>query len=138
MNKPILIALLPLALLASSAVSAQAAASTDVPTIVGVSKTQMTSYDRLYTEANWQRVQLPDQAAAMLGNLKAVTLSVSGLPANVQVSLSSKTGPAGSVGLQVSRSDQNRAVNQMGTFTLTNPATQQSYTFDAMVTGSGK
>jgi hypothetical protein len=138
MNKLILTALLPLSLFASSVVSAQAAVPPGVPTIIGVSKTQTMAYERLYTEANWQRVQLPDQAAAMLGDLKAVTLSVSGLPDNVQVKLSSKTGPAGTVGLQVSRSDQNRAVNQMGTFTLTNPATQQSYTFGAVVTGSGK
>ncbi|WP_293910200.1 hypothetical protein [Deinococcus sp.] len=132
-------ALMPAALLCAAPLCAavwpaQAAARSVAPPIVSISKSQTVSYDTLYTEADWQRVQLPDEAVAMLGDLGAVKLS-SDLPANVRVALSTRSGPGGTVGLSISRSDKKKAVRQMGEFTLTNPATGESYTFAAMVTG---
>ena len=128
-------ALLTLALTSAAVLPAQASAATlPTPRIVSVTKSQTLDYDTLYTEADWQRVQLPDEALSRLGDLSALRLSCD-LPANVKVVLSTKSGPSGTVGLKITRTDSKRTVRQMGRFTLTNPVTGASYTFAAMVTG---
>ena len=128
-------ALLTLALLSAAVIPTQAsAAAMPVARIVSVTKSQTLDYDTLYTEADWQRIILPDEVVSMMGDMSAVTLSHD-LPANVKVALSTKSGPGGTVGLKITRTDSKRTVRQIGHFTLTNPATGASYTFAAMVTG---
>jgi hypothetical protein len=133
-------ALLTLALLSAAVLPAQAsAAPVGNARIVSVTSAnskvaQTLDYDTLYTETDWQRVMLPDEAVSVLGDLSALTLTCD-LPANIKVALSTKSGPSGSIGLKITRSDSKRTVRQMGHFTLTNPATGASYTFAAMVTG---
>jgi hypothetical protein len=137
MNKLNLSALLLSALLSAPAAAAPTFSRLS-PTIISADANQTISYDMLYTEADWQRVQLSDEVVAMLGDLRAVTLTVSGLPENVEVKLSGKPGPVGTLGLEITRQDSRKPLRQMAAFTLTNPATRQSYTFEAMVSGSGK
>ena len=128
-------ALLTLALLSAAVLPVQASAATmPTPRIVSVTKSQTLDYDTLYTEADWQRIMLPDEAVSVLGDLSAALLSCD-LPANVKVALSTKSGPSGTIGLKITRTDSKRTVRQMGHFTLTNPATGAVYTFAAMVTG---
>ena len=144
MNKIILTALVPFAVMAPLA---GAAASTPVAqatvatptnaTIVAGSGTSLT-YNELYTESNWQRVQLSPEVQAQLGRLTGLQLNVAGLPGNVSVAISSKSGPVGTVGLNITRTDKTIGVHQTGIFTLTSPTTGESYTFQATVTGSGR
>jgi opacity protein-like surface antigen len=139
MNKIILTALVPFAVLsplASASASVPAATATSA-TIVAGSGTSLT-YNELYTESNWQRVQLSPEVLSRLGRLTGLQLHVAGLPGNVSVAISSKSGPVGTVGLNITRTDKTIGVHQTGTFTLTSPATGESYTFRATVTGSGR
>ena len=144
MNRMILTALLPLAAFAvlSATTLASAAPSPSTPAATIVDNTgNPVNQNMLYTESRWERVMLPPEALGILGNLKGVKLSVANLPKNVLVSLvtvSPTPGENNTVGLWVRRSSRAQAVHQKGRFTLTNPATQASYTFDAVVVGAGR
>lgn len=73
-----------------------------------------------------------------MGSMTGLQLSVTGLPSNVKVEISTKTGPSGTLGLKITRTDKSYGVHQTGTFTLTNPANGESCTFQATVTGSSQ
>ncbi|PNY79724.1 hypothetical protein CVO96_17370 [Deinococcus koreensis] len=96
------------------------------------------SYDTLYTESNWQRIELPGEVISQLGNLRTLQLEVKNLPANVKIKLSTKSGPLNTIGLEVSRTNKAIRVRQPGLFVLTNPDTRRSFSFQLMVTGQGQ
>lgn len=140
MNKIMLTALVSFAVLSPLAGASAALATVATPTnvtIVAGSGASLT-YDELYTESNWQRVLLSPEVQARLGRLTGLQLNVAGLPGNVSVAISSKSGPVGTVGLNITRTDKTIGVHQTGTFTLTSPTTGERYTFQATVTGSGR
>ena len=134
MNKLILSALLPLAAFFSLALAAPLPV-VSVPTIVGPDLTPV-DQNILWTESNWERVILPQSALGKLGNLRAVQLTTANLPRNVTVSISAANSPRNTIGLWVRRSSRTDSIHQTVSFTLTNPATQASYTFKAMVVGA--
>ena len=137
MNKLILAALLPLAAFASLAhAAAVPAIRSAMPTIVSPDLNPV-DQNILWTESNWERVILPQDALSKLGNLNAVQLTTAHLPRNVTVSISAANSPRNTIGLWVRRSNTRRGVHQSVSFTLTNPDTKASYTFDAMVVGAG-
>ncbi|WP_420597289.1 hypothetical protein [Deinococcus sp.] len=143
MNNLNLTALLPLAAFASLAAASLASAapspavSSPVPTITD-GDGHPVNQNMLYTESRWERVLLPHEALSKLGSLRAVKLTTANLPSNVIVSLGAINTPRNTVGLWVRRSSRAQAVHQKGRFTLTNPATKASYTFEAMVVGAGR
>lgn len=112
----------------------------NIPTLPIVSGDGASSlnYDTLYTESNWQRIELPGEVISQLGNLRALQLEVKNLPANVKIKLSTKSGPLNTIGLEVSRTSKAIRVHQPGLFVLTNPATGRSFSFQLMVTGAGQ
>lgn len=151
MNKYVLTALLPLVLLPALTV-AHAQQYVGEGTVFSVTKGEMVNQMALYTESNWERVVIPQDAAARLGGLNTpgalshLTLSSAGLPNGVTVrlngylsgSLEKNQNSASSIGLNVSRAATSGNVNTRGTFTLTNTVSKESYSFTAQVIGSGR
>ena len=136
MNKLILSALLPLAAFFSLASAATVPTIRSAsPVIVGPNLAPV-DQNILWTESNWERVILPQSALSKLGNLRAVQLTTANLPRNVTVSISAADSPRNTIGLWVRRSSRTDSIHQTVSFTLTNPATQASYTFKAMVVGA--
>lgn len=115
----------------------RAPAQVAIATIATSSATSPT-YDELYTESTWQRVQLSPEVLARLGRLNGLHLSAVDLPGSVIVAISSRSGPGGTLGLNITRTDKGVGVHQTGTFTLTNPASGERFTFLATVNCSGR
>lgn len=135
MNKTLLYAALPITALFSQV----HAAPLDIPQATIVSDTTGGGYmpdNQLYTESAWQSVVLPDSVMSKLGNYSVVRLTTMNMPTNVHVKLLPEEAP-GQVGLWIWRTDRTQRVGQVGVFTLTNPVTHFSYTFQAMVQGAG-
>ena len=111
------------------------AATMPLATVVANSSTgDVLVYDCLYTESAWQGVALPREVMMALGDARQMVLTVGDLPGNVTVSVR-PSHAAGVIGLKVSRKDKTQAVHQMGTLTLSNPATGYSYAVQALVIG---
>ncbi len=111
------------------------AATMPLATVVANSSTgDVLVYDGLYTESAWQGVALPGEVMMALGDARQMVLTVGDLPGNVTVSVR-PSHAAGVIGLKVSRKDKTQAVHQMGTLTLSNPATGYSYAVQALVIG---
>ncbi|MBB6018174.1 hypothetical protein ACFP9V_26065 [Deinococcus radiopugnans] len=111
------------------------AATMPLATVVANSSTgDVLVYDGLYTESAWQGVALPPEVMMALGDPRKMGLTAGDLPSNVTVSVR-PSHAAGVVGLKVSRKDKTQAVHQMGTLTLSNPATGYSYAVQALVIG---
>ncbi|GHF57956.1 hypothetical protein HNQ07_003977 [Deinococcus metalli] len=135
MKKTLLCAALPFAALFSLV----HAVPLDVPQATIVSDTTGGGYmpdNQLYTESAWQSVILPEGVMSKLGNYSAVQLTTMNLPSNVHAKLVPEEAP-GQVGLSIWRTNRSLRVGQVGLFTLTNPVTHFSYTFQAMVMGAG-
>jgi len=151
MNKYVLTALLPLILLPAMTV-AHAQPYVQEGTVYSVIHGDMVNQTAIYTESNWERVWIPQEAAVRLGGLNTpgaqsnLTLSSVGLPSGVTVrlngvlsgSLEKNQNSATSIGLNVSRAATFGNVDTRGTFTLTNTVSGESYSFTAQVIGSGR
>ena len=124
-----------LALTALNGMNTVVAATMPLATVVANSRTgDGLGYDHLNTECAWQGVALPAEVMMALGDARKMVLTVGDLPGNVTVSLR-PSHAEGVIGLKVSRSDKTQAVHQMGTLTLSNPATGYSYAVQALVIG---
>lgn len=133
MKKMILSAILPFATIFATA----SAATAEIPQGAVVTETKGGSnltYDHLSTEAAWQDVLLPPEVYAALGSPRQIQLSVKNLPSNVHVALMPHEG-TNTVGFNIWRSNKGLSVNQKAIFTLTNPASHYSYTFQDTVFG---
>ncbi|GAA4018804.1 hypothetical protein GCM10022631_34900 [Deinococcus rubellus] len=137
MNKLILTAILPFAAALPLASAAAPTSAFPPPAIVSGGSTPVGEH-ALYTESNWERISLPAEALSKLGNLRAVRLTTQHLPSNVHVALSLNSGPINTIGLNIWRGTKTEGVYQNGLFTLTNPLTGASYTFEKMVIGSAR
>ncbi|GGR15947.1 hypothetical protein [Deinococcus ruber] len=135
---PLLTVLFPLALLSTQAYAGSAALMADRWQVIRADAVPAVGDGQLSTETDWQRVQLPPQALAQLGDLRRVELRVHDLPDNLTVTLNAHSGPEGTIGVDVQRRDRALAVHQIGTFTLVNPGTGASYAFRLMVTGASR
>ncbi|GHF61736.1 hypothetical protein HNQ07_004198 [Deinococcus metalli] len=135
MKKTLLYTVLPFAALFSQV----HAAPLDVPQATIVSESKGGGYtpdNQLYTESAWQSVIIPEVAMSKLGTFKNIQLAVVNMPNNVHFKLLPQEAP-GQVGLSIWRTNKTQRVGQVGLFTLTNPVTHFSYTFQAMVMGAG-
>lgn len=94
-------------------------------------------YSEFYTESAWQSVVIPVQVAGQLGDLRTLQLSVKHLPSNVHAALVPEESLR-QVGFRIWRTDRSQRVDQVGLFTLTNPANHFSYTFQATVLGASE